>query len=72
MKIIVSILLTILICTTSLMAQSFNKEVTEGERTSLQGKINKEGLSQGIYGEWFVNNYKNYTPPSKITTQLKE
>ncbi|MGK0387037.1 MAG: thiol-disulfide isomerase/thioredoxin [Patiriisocius sp.] len=62
--------ITFSICAAS--AQSFNTEITEGSKTSLQGKINKEGLSGEGYGSWFVKNYDAYAPTPEVTAQLKE
>tara|TARA_R110000787_G_scaffold201935_1_gene312731 strand:- start:16652 stop:17542 length:891 start_codon:yes stop_codon:yes gene_type:complete len=54
-------------------SQSFNSEITSKEKSpKLLGKINKEGLSSKNYSEWFVKNYDNYQPNSKITNQFKE
>lgn len=53
-------------------AQSFNQQKqTSAEQTVLLGKINKEGLSEGDFADWFITNYKAYAPNEEITNQLK-
>ena len=70
MKLIIVFTLS-MVTVLSLQAQSFNQEITEGTSKSLQGKINKEGLSSGEYGTWFSKNYDAYNPTPEITSQLK-
>jgi thiol-disulfide isomerase/thioredoxin len=58
---------------TKLSAQPYNTEITsEGNQSVLLGKINKEGLSASPYSDWFLKNYKTYTPNTAIIHQLKD
>lgn len=72
MKTIIISLVSLSLSLSAVCAQSFNNEITQGKTTSLQGKINKEGLSNGDYGIWFQKNYEAYTPSAEITASLKE
>ncbi len=55
-----------------LMAQPFNQEApSQRGGKQLLGKINKEGLSEGDYGEWFLKNYNGYEPDRSIASQLE-
>ncbi|MGB5819875.1 MAG: thioredoxin family protein [Saonia sp.] len=55
-----------------LHAQPYNVQVDTGENAPyLIGKINKEGLSQANYSEWFLKNERDYLPQSEIIAQLK-
>ncbi|GAA4272789.1 hypothetical protein GCM10022258_20830 [Aquimarina gracilis] len=53
-------------------AQPFNKEVTtSNNRSLLLGKINKQGLSQAPYGQWFQKNYNQYAPKKDVIETIK-
>lgn len=65
-------LIVLCVSISMLQAQPFNKEVKSSpEQPLLLGKINKEGLSQQPYSDWFLKNYTDYTPKQEIVNQLK-
>ncbi len=74
MKTSIYIIILLIFSTTSILGQSFNKEVKEDNKSPLLlGKINKKGLSQEPYNQWFVKNLKEYSPkPDVINTVQKQ
>lgn len=55
-----------------IQAQPLNKEATYGKNNPyLIGKINKEGLSNGGYAQWFLENESDYVPKPKVLEVLK-
>lgn len=70
MKRIVTLLFLCL--TTSIFSQNLNQKVVdENGRAKLLGKINKEGLSEAPFNEWFDNNYEAYLTNEAIIKLLK-
>ena len=66
-------LFTILLTYQMLMSQSLNKQVKDEEgKDMLLGTINKTGLTQAPFNEWFDKNYKDYAVNDKIVKQLKD
>lgn len=62
----------IIVCSSS-FGQPINTEFTPNNSTPiLLGKINKQGLSEGIYGDWFLKNYNAYNPNTEIINTFKE
>ena len=53
-------------------SQSFNQEKTQNNSSLLLGKINKDALRKAPYSNWFIKNYNQYTPDSKVINALKE
>ncbi|WP_148639232.1 hypothetical protein [Aquimarina longa] len=72
MKTIICFIITIILSIYTLFSQSFNHENNTKEASPiLLGKINKEGLTQGSYNNWFTSNYEQYTPKQGSIDSLK-
>lgn len=72
MKKIIFHIVFVLISTTSILAQSFNKEIIEDDKPPLLlGKINKQGLSADPYNQWFQKNYNEYSPKQEVTEAIQ-
>ncbi|GGX05492.1 thioredoxin family protein [Aquimarina muelleri] len=72
MKTILHLTISLILYASTLYSQSFNLEVKEGTNPPiLLGKINKPALMQEPYQEWFLKNYKEYTPKQSTIDSLK-
>lgn len=71
MKIPVLSILTVLLFTIQINAQTLNKEISkEGKTPYLLGKINKSGLEGDNYKSWFTKNHEDYQPKTSITSEI--
>jgi len=64
--------LVVFFATTS-FSQSINKSTVDTKgRKKLLGVVNKEGLTQAPFNDWFVKNYDDYLQNDKVIEQLKK
>ncbi|QNJ97962.1 thioredoxin family protein [Constantimarinum furrinae] len=72
MKLFKLTLLLLSVTVTLGFSQPFNSEFqAETKSPLLLGKINKEGLSENSYADWFQKNYDEYSPDQQIIDALK-
>lgn len=55
----------------TISAQSFNKQEGSEGKQLLLGKINKTGLSEKPYDDWFTKNYTSYIPKQEVVNSIK-
>ncbi len=56
-----------------IQAQPLNREAAHGENNPyLIGKINREGLSNAGYAQWFLGNKRDYVPKPEVLKVVKE
>lgn len=68
-----SILATLLLVSTSLLAQDFNQEIElDNGKKFMVGKINLKGLQSEPYAKWFNSNYENYTVDESMVKMFKK
>ncbi|WP_191858631.1 thioredoxin family protein [Hanstruepera ponticola] len=67
------LILTILFCSQIVFSQTVNQTVTdENGNQKLLGKIDKNGLRQVPFNEWFDPNYDQYLLNKKVVSKLKD